>query len=285
MSLEVKVICQKNKLSLENLINHLKKDEIIEEVYEFDESEECKECFFYPENSICGFSVKLVKDNNTDYHFKQGILPSFNDWQTLIYTFQYLIRNKGCKLIDKNNNPISYETFEEWKFEEFYNKKHLPEAIEIINKLKNKDSFVIPTYRFKLEILKKHINLSSMENQLKQLENTLKQQVNHFMDCLRPSIYYLCDMSGNPHSTILWRPMLQTLTWEVDWVNLSKMHFGESKIIEFQDLLDILGDRVKDVSSPISERKRFELPALDFSENKEKITVKKILEMRSALKH
>ena len=89
--------------------------------------------------------------------------------------------------------------------------------------------------------------------------------------------------SGEPHSMIIWIPVIPIHCEEADWVSLSKLHFGESKIVTFPDLLGALGDRVKCAGSNSDDKKGYELPALDFKTEQGQQLKMKILALKSAV--
>jgi hypothetical protein len=287
MSVEFFGSCSDKKIvSLKKFIEYLENQDFVKSVYgPFGEEGE-QMAFLFPENSIRGFSVQVSeRDTNVEFSFRQNILPNLSDWQTLLSALQFLVQLQECDIRDEDNQLLDHDILEQWKSEEVYHERHLFEAHGIVEQLRTEDDeFTFPTFPFDLKVYRKDIDFNvSIEEQFDRIIKILEKQVEHYASCYIPSIVKISDKSDRKHSMIVWTPTISTLAWEVDWISLTEMSFGENKVICFQDLLDILGDRVKQIGSIAANSKRVELPVLDFKKSQDQQLKIKILALKSTL--
>ncbi len=249
MSVEFFGSCSdKKNVSLKEFIEYLKNQGLVKNVYGPFGEEGVQMALFFPENGIRGFSATFM-ENETEvtFSFRQNILPNLSDWQTLLSALQFLVQITECSIRDEDNQLLDHDILERWKSREVYRKRHLFEADGIVEQLRTEDDeFTFPTFPFDLKVYRKYIDFNaSIEEQFDRIIKILEKQVAHYASCYIPSIVKISDKSGREHSMIVWTPTIPTLAWEVDWISLNEMSFGENKVVCFQDLLDILGDRMK----------------------------------------
>ena len=287
MSVEFYGSCPEEKaVSLKELIEYLENEELVENVYGPFGEEGDQKALFFPEQGIRGFSVQVTgSDTDISYYFRQNMLPSLSDWQSFVSALQLLVRVPECDISGEGIDRLTHDILEEWKSEDVYHKRHLFEAESIIEQLKEEtDSFTFPTYPYDLKIYRNDIDYNtSITEQFDQMLKILIGQASHYNSCYKPSILVVVGKTGKKHKMIVWNPIMPTLIWEVDWVSLSTLHFGENKVVSFQDFLDTLGDSVKCVGSITAGRKRYELPVLDFKKEQDLQLKRKILNLKSAL--
>lgn len=287
MSVEFYGSCPKGKaIPLKELIKYLENEQVVENVYGPFGEEGDPKVLFFPEQGIRGFSVQVTgSDTDIGYSFRQNILPSIRDWQSLLSTLQFLLLVPEFDLSGENNDRLTHDILEQWKSEDVYRQRHLFEAESIIEQLKTEtDSFTFPTYPYDLKVYRKDIDFNtSITKQFDQMLKILIEQVSHYNSCYKPSIMVVFSKTGKEHSLIVWTPTIPTLVWEVDWISLSELHFGENKIITFQDFLDFFGGKIKCVGSISAGRKRYELPVLDFKKEQDQQLKTKIISLKSAV--
>jgi hypothetical protein len=287
MSLEFFGSCPVKKTTpLEDLIEDFRAQEIIKRAYGPFKREAEQTAMFFPEHGVRGFSIQVKGENKVaELVFRQNMLPSLSDWQSLLTAMQYMLDIPGCEILDEENNALNRDVLEEWKSEDNYRRRHLYEVDSILMQLESEDAtFTIPTFPFDLIIERKDIDFDkSAEEQFDQIQSALKRQVEHFASCFEPSIMKMKNKAGKEYLVIAWTPSIPTLVWEVDVVSVGAPHFGEFRAVEFTDLVDALGDRVKSVGSITAGRKRYEFPVLDFSKPKDQKLKTKIMALKSFL--